>query len=125
MKKFEMRLDPEPFQKIKSGEKTIEVRLLDDKRKNIKAGDIIIFYNRSRENEAVAAEVVTLHKFKTFKELFSSGLTKGAGLGCLSATEAAVYMHKFYTAEQEKLYGVLGIEIRVNPDLTEAFNKHS
>lgn len=117
MNKFEMRLEEESFKKIRSGEKTLEVRLFDDKRKNIKAGDIIIFYNQSRENESVTAEVLALHTFKTFKELFSSGLMQAAGFGGLSADAAAEYMYKFYSIEQEKRFGVLAIEIRIiNPN---------
>ena len=38
-----MNLHKAPFQMIKSGAKTIELRLYDEKRKKIKAGDIIEF----------------------------------------------------------------------------------
>ena len=40
MKHF-MRLKIKPFSSIWNGEKTIELRLLDEKRRKIKAGDII------------------------------------------------------------------------------------
>lgn len=33
---FKMNLNPEPFEKIKCGQKTIEMRLYDDRRKPIK-----------------------------------------------------------------------------------------
>jgi len=33
---YEMRLHNEPFQKIKSGTKTVELRLYDEKRRQIK-----------------------------------------------------------------------------------------
>lgn len=39
----EMRLNTQPFKKIKEGEKTIELRLYDEKRRGISAGDIIVF----------------------------------------------------------------------------------
>ena len=36
-----MKLHASPFEKIKSGEKTIELRLFDEKRRQIKVGDTI------------------------------------------------------------------------------------
>ena len=44
-----MQLHPEPFELIKNGNKTIELRLLDEKRKRIRKGDIILFKNRITE----------------------------------------------------------------------------
>ena len=43
----EMRLNNEPFNKIKEGTKTVELRLLDEKRKALRVGDKIIFTNRA------------------------------------------------------------------------------
>ena len=43
MKKHIMKLSPEPLKKIKAGLKTIELRLYDDKRKNIFVGDNITY----------------------------------------------------------------------------------
>lgn len=37
-----MKLQPSPFEKIKDGTKTIEMRLFDDKRRKIQIGDTII-----------------------------------------------------------------------------------
>ena len=39
-----MKLDAEPFEKIKNGSKTVELRLFDEKRQKIKPGDIIEFF---------------------------------------------------------------------------------
>ncbi|MBQ1852397.1 MAG: ASCH domain-containing protein, partial [Lachnospiraceae bacterium] len=38
-----MQLQPEPFDLIKSGAKTIELRLYDEKRRKIRIGDEIVF----------------------------------------------------------------------------------
>lgn len=40
-----MQLTPSPFQMIKEGTKTIELRLFDEKRRKIQIGDIIEFSN--------------------------------------------------------------------------------
>ena len=42
-----MKLNPTPFDMIKSGEKTIEPRLFDEKRKALSLGDEIIFTNNT------------------------------------------------------------------------------
>ena len=56
----EMKLDKEPFEKIKSGEKTIELRLYDEKRRKIRVGDIIVFTCRDG-GERLARRVKALH----------------------------------------------------------------
>lgn len=39
---YQMRLRREPFEKIRSGEKTIELRLFDEKRQKLKVDDEIV-----------------------------------------------------------------------------------
>lgn len=39
----EMKLLEDPFEQIKSGAKTVEIRLFDEKRKVLRVGDIIEF----------------------------------------------------------------------------------
>lgn len=108
--KIEMKLADEPFELISNGKKTVEVRLYDEKRKQISVGDTIDFFRLDGSGN-VAAKVVALHHFGTFEELFASTLFSKTGSGVLSATEAADTMYKYYTKEQERQYGVLGIEI--------------
>ena len=43
--KHEMKLNNEPFIKIKNGTKTVELRLNDEKRKLLNVGDVICFTN--------------------------------------------------------------------------------
>ena len=40
-----MKLNPAPFEMIKSGQKTIELRLYDEKRQLVNIGDEIVFTN--------------------------------------------------------------------------------
>lgn len=115
---FDMRLAAEPFEKIGREEKTIEIRLYDEKRKKIKVGDIIVFRLLSNESNVIISDVKALHRFNTFQELFSSDLFSKTGCGEISIDSATEYMYKFYSKEQEKEFGVLGIEISVDNDLT-------
>jgi len=60
--KHEMKLHDDPFQLIKLGTKTIELRLLDEKRSLINIGDSIEFTNRLT-NEKIIVMVKGLHKY--------------------------------------------------------------
>ncbi|MBU1091861.1 hypothetical protein KKA27_03305 [Patescibacteria group bacterium] len=42
---------PDPFERIKRGEKKIEIRLFDEKRQKIKIGDIIETYKEPENKE--------------------------------------------------------------------------
>ena len=48
-----MNLQPGPFRKVKSGEKTIELRLNDEKRQRVAVGDQIEFLNLADNSEVV------------------------------------------------------------------------
>ncbi len=110
---YEMKLADAPFDLISSGNKTVEVRLYDEKRKQISVGDTIEFFRLNGQGGSVKAQVVALHRFGSFKSLFESALFSKTGSGELSAEEAAESMYNYYTKEQEDEYGVLGIEIRL------------
>lgn len=56
-----MKLRPNPFSKIKSGQKTIELRLYDEKRQLISVGDVICFVNTKDETDVLVTEVKALH----------------------------------------------------------------
>jgi ASC-1-like (ASCH) protein len=66
-----MKLRPAPFEMIKSGQKTIELRLYDEKRQLTKVGDEIIFTNIVTE-EKLHVKVSNLHRFDSFEDLYKS-----------------------------------------------------
>lgn len=108
---YEMKLQDTPFEKIKSGVKSIELRLLDEKRQKIKEGDSIVFTNIV-SGEKIRATVKKLHKFRNFDELYERLPLLRCGY-----TEDDVKtahpsdMEKYYSAEQQSRYGVVGIEL--------------
>lgn len=107
-----MRLNPLPFDKIKSGEKIIEIRLYDEKRKRIKIGDRIAF-TKATSNERIVVEVVNLHRFATFRELYQKFSPDICGSSYDSIEDRLTDTFKdYYTKEQELEFGVLAIEIR-------------
>lgn len=108
----EMRLAPEPFQNIKGGEKTVEIRLYDEKRRRLKLGDTIIFTNTENDSECFAATVTALRRFDNFKAMFSSELFAQTGCVDMTVERAVESMYVYYTKEQENRYGVLAISVK-------------
>ena len=71
-------------------EKTVEIRLYDEKRQEIKEGDEILFHRLADESNFLMTNVIALHRFNSFKELFSSDLFSKAGCDDMSI-DAAIY----------------------------------
>lgn len=106
-----MKLQPFPFDKIKNGEKNIEVRLYDEKRKEIKIGDIIEFRREPEQIQVVKIEVIGLLNYKTFKDL--AGDFPANMFGHPDKEDLLKSIFSFYTKEQEKKYTVLGIKMQL------------
>ena len=105
-----MKLKNEPFMSIKNGLKTIEMRLFDEKRKQIKVGDTIEFTNIV-SLEKLKVKVIALHKFKNFEELYSH--FNKTQLGYKQTENANPNdMNQYYTNDDIEKYSVLGIEIK-------------
>jgi len=109
----EMKLFEEPFEKIKSGKKNIEVRLFDPKRKEIRLGDKIIFHKLPDKNECVSVEVNGFSIFSTFKDLFSNFDNKHFGHDNLTIDQQLERVREIYSQEEENKNGVVGIHIKL------------
>ncbi len=106
-----MHLDDEYFRKIKEGTKTIEVRLNDEKRRELKVGDIITFDNRSSD-EKLEARVTNLYVYKNFEELYKHH-DKISLVYNEDEIASPSDMRMFYSFEDTIKYGVVAIEIEV------------
>ncbi len=105
-----MRLHNEPFDLIKDGQKTIEARLNDEKRKLLQVGDVVEFVNRETD-ERIKVGIVGLLPYDTFEELFDSCDVSEFGGGDKKNLLDNVY--KYYSKDQENKYGVLGIKFEL------------
>lgn len=106
-----MKLKESPFERIKNGTKTIEFRLYDEKRQQIKIGDQIEFSKMPDSQEKLLVDVAELYKEDTFEDLFRKV--------CADEDEVnrkTKSMYQYYSPEKEKKYGVLGIKIKINVD---------
>ncbi len=109
-----MKLQNHPFFQIYRGEKTVELRLYDEKRKLIRVGDEIVFVN-VLTNERLRTEVTALYPSSSFEHLFETISPTRAGFTRESGTDPLQTMHSIYSMEQILTYGVLGIGIRRIP----------
>lgn len=105
----EMRLHPSPFEKIRNGSKTIEIRLNDDKRRTIRLGDRIKFSSRKSPEETVVAEVTGLDTFPSFKEAYVAYSPSVYGAVSQNEWEG---MYEYYSQGDERAYGVLAIRVK-------------
>ncbi len=108
--KYEMNLNSEPFKLIKEGTKTIELRLNDEKRKLLKVKDLIEFINRTTQ-ERLLVEIEELFIFDNFKELYKHFDKVSMGYDA-NAIADPNDMEKYYSKEEQKKYGVMGIKVR-------------
>lgn len=106
-----MQLQPSPFEMIRNGTKTIELRLFDEKRRKIQIGDTISFAN-TETREVLSVKVLELFVFDSFETLYSRlpllecGYTKED-----VDTASPDDMNAYYPKEMQQQYGVVGIRI--------------
>ena len=86
----QMKLKRSPFEKIKDGSKTIELRLYDEKRQKVKIGDFIEFTCLDDATQKIPKEKFGYHP---------------------GDTPDPNHMDDYYTREDQEKYGVLGIEL--------------
>ncbi len=110
-----LQLATTPFDAIKSGRKTIESRLYDEKRQQIKLGDQIIFTNRENPKQQVSVRVVGLLRYRTFHDLFIHN--NPAKFGGESVQWLEKQIGEFYSLDDQFENGVVGIEFEIESAL--------
>ncbi len=109
-----MNLHPGPFSMIAEGKKTIELRLLDEKRKMISIGDTLVFANSRDHSSTIQCRVVKLHIFDSFADLYRIlPLDKCGYLPHELETASPKDMEAYYSPEKQRQYGVVGIELEI------------
>lgn len=106
-----MKLKDKPFKSIKAGTKTIELRLYDEKRKLLNAGDVIEFTNIDTK-EVIKVEILQLHRFNNFDDLYKHFNKVSMGYEENEVAKPSD-MEEYYSKEEQQEYGVVGIEIKL------------
>ena len=109
-----MKLLEGPFERIKSGEKTIEIRLFDQKRSVINLGDTIKFSKLPELKEKFNVKVVALLRYNSFKNLITDfGMEHYGYSQDYPVNDFLKSIYTIYSLEKEQQYGVLGIKIEM------------
>lgn len=112
--KYKMHLKNGPFNRIKEGKKTIELRINDEKRQLLKERDLIEFINRETL-ETMIVEIKSLYRSSNFEELYKC-FDKMSVEYDKNDLESPKDMEQYYSKEELDKYGVIGIEMRVLSD---------
>lgn len=111
---YQMKLLTEPFEKMKAGQKTVEIRLNDEKRQLINVGDSIEFSKLPGLIEKLHVEVVELKNYQNFKEMIDNLDIEVFGYPAEFSKEKFIEMiYSIYSPKQEKEFGVLAIKIKL------------
>lgn len=105
-----MNLTPWPFSLIESWEKTIEIRLNDEKRSLLNIWDTIIFTNTEDNNRKITTTIIGLIKYSSFMDLFEN--LDIWLFWSKNKEELISLVYKFYSKENESKYWVLWIHIK-------------
>lgn len=104
-----MKLQKRPLENIINGKKIIESRLFDDKRRIINIGDQIEFSCVDDQSKKVLTKVRALYRYESFSDLFSD--FEPEFFGGTSKSGLNDEINQFYSIDDQKKYGVLGIRI--------------
>ena len=107
-----MHLDPQAFDRMEDEKKTIELRLYDEKRRRIQAGDVIRFESTDDETDVLFARVTGMRFFASFDELYAALPLMACGYTPEEARTASPRdMDRYYSPEVQRQWGVVGIEL--------------
>ncbi len=107
-----MMLDEKLYELMESGKKTVEVRLYDEKRQRIRAGDIIRFENRGDDTDVEYVLVETVAVYPSFRELFENVRASDCGLGDDPEGE----MGRYYTEAEQQRYQAAAYRFHTVPE---------
>ena len=108
--KFTMSVRHKYFEMIKTGQKDIELRAYDEKRKKMKTGDRFLLYDAENPNESIICEILNMHVAPDFESLFKNLDIKRSGFQNMK--ELIDTVTKFVSYEELQREQVVGIEIK-------------
>ncbi len=108
-----MGLYGEYFKAIKEGNKKIEVRLNDEKRRKVNVGDTIEFIKVPEQDETLQVKVTDLKIYDTFQAMYEDIPFQDFGCEGWTMQEMIDGTYEIYTPEQEKEWGTLAITIKI------------
>lgn len=107
-----MKLQPQYYNYIKNGTKEYEIRLNDEKRKNIKKGDFIQFQEEPLLEEKFIVKVDDVLHYDNFNKLLNDINIELLADSSVAKVELNNDLEKFYPIEEQKKYGVVAIKLK-------------
>ena len=107
-----MKLKEQYFNYIKYGTKEYEIRLNDEKRKNIKKGDFIEFQKEPFLEEKMLIMVDDVLNYDNFNELLNNISIEFLADSSITKKQLNTDLQKFYPIEKQKKHGVVAIKLR-------------
>ena len=105
-----VHLDSDIFDIVDSGTKDVEIRLNDEKRRQLKVGDTLVFLRRPDDIDSIEATITNLVYLNSFEDAFNSYEMKRVYLENTSKEDYINLMKRFYSDEEVSKYGVVAIE---------------
>ncbi|TMW71421.1 ASCH domain-containing protein [Alteribacter natronophilus] len=113
--KHVMGLCEEPFRSMASGRKAVEVRLYDEKRRRIKAGDEIVF-TRIPGDGKLTAVVENVEVYPTFQAMFEAIPAERFDAAGWTIDEMVESMYEIYPRERELEWGTVALYVNLSEE---------
>ncbi len=109
-----MRLEPGPFRRMEEGRKIWELRLWDEKRRRIHAGDVICFESREDDTDTLHTLVREIRVFPSFAELYRAvPLTEIGYTPEEALTASPSDMDRYYSPEEQARWGAAALRLEL------------
>jgi ASC-1-like (ASCH) protein len=105
-----MRVLPNYFALLRSGNKRVEFRLFDEKRRRISVGDKVCFVCQTDPRESLPATVSQILHSRSFADLLNQ--VPPSMLGGISKEHQLSDLRNFYNAPDEHKYGVIALVLK-------------
>ena len=110
---MQIHLHPEIFEQVAKGIKTVEARVNDEKRQQLKVGDEITILKRPDEIEALTVKVTNLRTFRNFEELARHYTIEQLYSPDFTKEQYLALFPQFYSDEEIAKYGTVAIEFKI------------
>lgn len=110
----ELHIYDKSLTSIEIGLKTIELRLYDEKRSEMKVGDYVRLLSIEIPTHTVMCKITSMNVYDTFKELYENIPLLECGYTEENIDKASYEdMNKYYSIEEQEKYKVVGIGLEV------------
>lgn len=105
-----MHLHPDPYRMIATGQKTVEVRVADPKRRRVAEGDVIMFYPERGTYESVHVVVEKVITRETFVDIFEH--VEPSEVGYSELQDALRVLSEIYSESEEMRHGAIAYRLK-------------